>query len=90
MNFRVYVPERRHVPNDQLVRLAELANHRWGRPLESGVSADELLLEAELRGLVEPVPPGSSLDGHHVRYYSRADLVRLAKRKQIRAKRRAL
>jgi hypothetical protein len=83
MNFRVYVPQRRWIPNEALVGLCERAHKRLGIALHNGIGAEELLHQAELEGLVEPVPDGSTFEACHLRYYTRAELMRLGRRRRV-------
>lgn len=84
MQFRIFVPDVRRIPDELVVGLAERANKRLGRPLENGIGTEDLLDQAALEGLIEPVPIGGSIEGMHCMYFTRGKLVQLARRQRRR------
>lgn len=85
MKFRVYVPTTLTVPSELVLGLAERANKRLGYPLQRAVCADDLLEQAELEQLIDPLADGTNLDAYHDRYWTRSELLRLRTRAQRRA-----
>lgn len=86
MNFRLWIPLRRTIPDALLVGLAERVNKRLGKPLQNAVEAADLLEQAELERIIEPRPNPGFLDTYHDRRYGRTDLVKLARRSRLRGK----